>query len=197
MSQASQNEELLGDEPFLVLNAIYLRKLASPEHVGQATGLSAERSRAEIAALEAEGFVLDLGGQAMLTDDGRARVLAYYRDTYAAARASDAVAAWYGRFETVNAQFIKLVTEWQKSDGDERVQERLVRLVERHISSLRDIAKSVPRYETYVTRFENGLSKIDSGQRDYVCKPTLDSVHNIWFEFHEDILAVMGRPRET
>ena len=35
-----------------------------------------------------------------------------------------------------------------------------------------------------------------NGLREYVCKPTIDFVHNIWFEFHEDFLAVLGRPRD-
>jgi hypothetical protein len=197
VSQASRDEELLGDEPFLVLNAIYLRKMASPEHVALVTGLDAGRARTALGIAQAEGLTVDLGGQAMLSDAGRERVLAYYRETYAGVRSGATLGAWYDRFETLNGQFIKLVTEWQKSDGDERVQERLVRLVERQISSLRELAKIVPRYENYAVRFERGLSKIDSGGRDYVCKPTLDSVHNVWFEFHEDILALMGKPRET
>jgi hypothetical protein len=41
------------------------------------------------------------------------------------------------------------------------------------------------------------MDLVDQGRREFVCKPTLDSVHNIWFEFHEDILAVLGRPRDT
>ncbi len=197
MSQAPQGEEGLDDEPFLVLNAIYLRKLATPEHVAEVTGLDSARVQTALAAAQGGGFLLDLGGQFMLTDAGRAHVLDFYSAAYADARASAAVRDWYARFEVVNAQFIKLVTDWQKSEGDERVQERLVRLVERHITALRELLVFVPRYERYATRFEAGLTRIDSGERDFVCKPTIDSVHNVWFEFHEDILAVVGRPRET
>jgi hypothetical protein len=25
----------------------------------------------------------------------------------------------------------------------------------------------------------------------------VDSIHNIWFEFHEDILTLLGRPRDV
>jgi hypothetical protein len=197
MNRASRDEELLGDEPFLVLNAIYLSKLASPDRAAEATGLDVSRVRTILAASEADGLVVDLGGQMMLSDEGRARVLAYYAERYAPCRAAGTVPDWYRRFETVNVQFIKLVTEWQQTGGDERVQERLVRLVERQVAALRELGAAIPRYTQYATRFENGLTKIDSGERDFVCKPTIDSVHNIWFEFHEDILAVMGQPRET
>jgi hypothetical protein len=176
MSHASQGEELLGDEPFLVLNAIYLGKLAAPERVAEATGLDPARVRAMLGEADAGGLIVDLGGQAMLSDPGRERVLAYYRDRYSQARAGQTVQDWYRRFEVINEQFIALV---------------------RQVASLRELAAAIPRYNQYATRFENGLTKIDSGERDFVCKPTVDSVHNIWFEFHEDILAVMGKPRET
>ena len=54
----------------------------------------------------------------------------------------------------------------------------------------------IPRYTGYVRRF-SAAWLVDRGQRDFVCSPTIDSVHNIWFEFHEDILAVLGRPRDV
>lgn len=181
-----------------MLNAVYLRKMASPEHVAHATGLDPVRVRAALAESASKGLTVDLGGQYMLSEDGRHGVLAHYADACAPLRENRTVVEWYERFETTtNAQFIKLVTEWQKSDGDERVQDRLVRLVERHIGGVRELAKSIPRYESYAARFEQGLSHIDAGERDFVCKPTIDSVHNVWFEFHEDILAAIGRPRET
>ena len=197
MNPASRDGELLEDEPFLVLNAVYLCKMATPAHAADVTGLEVPRVGAIFAAAEADGSLVDLGGQAMLSDRGRERVLAYYDEKYAPARAGGTVPEWYDRFETVNTQFIKLVTDWQQTDGDERVQERLIRLVERHIAALRVLTAEIPRYETYAARIEDGLAKIDAGQREFVCRPTVDSVHNVWFEFHEDILAVIGRPREA
>jgi hypothetical protein len=38
---------------------------------------------------------------------------------------------------------------------------------------------------------------VDAGDASFVVTPTKDSVHNVWFEFHEDILSVLGRPRDT
>jgi hypothetical protein len=191
------NDGLLDERDFAVLNAVFLRKMASPEHVAAVTSVDPAEVRRVLEEAARDGAAIDLGGQFVLGDDGRARVLAYYDWTYAGARANGAVQAWYERFETVNAQFIALVSEWQKSDGDERVQERLVRLVERQVAALRALAREIPRYENYAARFEEGLTKVDRGERDYVCKPTIDSVHNVWFEFHEDILTVMGKPREA
>jgi hypothetical protein len=194
---ADEDEEAPAADAFLVLNAIYLRKLASLDHIAQVTALDAERARSLLAAAQADGSTIDLGGAVMLSDSGRERVLRYYRDTYAGARNGPVLQGWYARFETINTQFIKLVTEWQQSGGDERVQERLIKLVERNVGALRELAQTIPRYDRYAARFENGLTRIDSGETDFVCKPTIDSVHNVWFEFHEDILAVLGQPRET
>jgi hypothetical protein len=72
-----------------------------------------------------------------------------------------------------------------------------MKTVERLMKFLEEIIPSIPRYESYVRRFANSISLVDRGDRDYVCKPTIDSVHNIWFEFHEDILSVLGRPRDA
>jgi hypothetical protein len=190
-------EELLGERDFAILNAVYLKKMATPEHVAEVTGIPLGDVAHVLTDAAGDGSLIDLGGQFMLGEDGRARVLAFYAREYANARTTGAVSAWYDRFETVNAQFIGLVSEWQKTDGDERVQERLVRLVERHVAALRVLAQEIPRYERYAARFERGLTNIDRGRREYVCTPAIDSVHNVWFEFHEDILAVVGRPRET
>ena len=100
------------------------------------------------------------------------------------------------RFETLNDQFIKAVSDWQKNDEDERAKTKILRVVERLIKAMRDIVPIIPRYENYVRRFTYGVVRVDRGERDYVCGPSIDSVHTVWFEFHEDILSV-GRPRDV
>ena len=74
---------------------------------------------------------------------------------------------------------------------------RLLQIAEKLARDIGQLLAQIPRYTSYVERFERSMACVDSGQRDFVCKPTIDSVHNIWFEFHEDILAVLGRPRDT
>jgi hypothetical protein len=188
---------MLDERAFLVMNAIYLKKMASVEAVADIAGLPVDEARALADSYVQRGLVLDMGGQLLLETDGTAQVLKYYRQTYAELRERDAVLRWYERFETVNAQFIKLVTEWQQTDGDPRTQERLIRTVERLTKAIGELTPLVPRYASYVRRFERGMTLVDQEQRDFVCSPTVDSLHNIWFEFHEDILAVLGRPRDT
>ena len=51
-------------------------------------------------------------------------------------------------------------------------------------------------FEVYGERFEVAMRGADSGQRDLISSPMHDSVHNIWFEFHEDLLRTLGRERK-
>ena len=188
---------MLSDNTFAVLNAIYLKKMATAATLAEVTGLPGPAVAADLETAAGADQVLPMDGSFMLLTDGTAAVLAYYHETYAAVRTTPEALAWYERFETLNARFIGLVTDWQKSEGDERIERRLLQAAERLTRDLADLLPQVPRYRAYIRRFQHSMDKVDQGQADFVCKPTIDSVHNIWFEFHEDILAVLGRPRDT
>lgn len=188
---------MLSENDFAVFNAIYLKKMASAETIAEVAGLDAETVGERLAASAEAGLTLALPGGAMLLEGGTAAVLAYYHETYAEVRTRPEVLHWYERFEVINSRFIGQVTEWQQSEGDERIERRLLQTAERLTRELQDLLDAVPRYAHYQQRFQRSMDRVDQGQRDFVCKPTLDSVHNIWFEFHEDILAVLGRPRDT
>lgn len=188
---------MLSDTDFVALNAIYLKKMASAQTVAEVTGLPPEAAEQRLAAAEEQGWTMNLPTGAMLLAEGIEQVVGYYRETYAAVRADPVVRKWYENFETLNARFIGQVTEWQQTEGEARVERRLLQSAERLARDIGQLVAQIPRYAAYVRRFELAMDRVDQGQRDFVCKPTLDSVHNIWFEFHEDILAVLGRPRDT
>ena len=184
------------DATFLVLNAVHLKRMASAEEAAALTGIDAGEAARVLADAAAGGTAMEIDGRFMLMPEGTQAVLAGYAARYAAQRADPAVLAWYERFETLNAQFIQQVSEWQ-AGGEERAQGRLMRSVERLARAIEELVPAIPRYGAYVRRFNDGLALIDQGRTDYIAKPTLDSVHNVWFEFHEDILSVLGRPREA
>jgi hypothetical protein len=188
----------LDEKRFQLLNAIYLRKMAGAEHVAAVTGFS-QPEVARLLGEEAEaGLLVAVADNYLMQAEGVGKVLAFYRETYAPLRqpGSD-VMLWYERFESsLNLQFIKAVTEWQTTEGDGRAAGRMMRIVERMLRALGELTTRIARYQGYVRRFERSMMLTDQGQLDYVCNPTLDSMHNIWFEFHEDILAVVGRPRD-
>jgi len=185
------------DEPtFSALNAVYLKKMATAAQVAELTEANVATVEGVLAQATAQGWLMEAEGKFMLLPEGTKAVLDGYGARYREQRADERVEAWYRRFETLNAQFIQQVSEWQ-GGGDERAQGRLMRSVERLVKSLDELVPSIPRYADYIRRFEHGLGLIDRGQLDYIAKPTLDSVHNVWFEFHEDILSVLGRPRDA
>jgi hypothetical protein len=193
--------EQIDERSFLILNALYLRKIADRDVLAECSGCSASDVDSILDTAAGTGFVLGLGSQYVLTDEGRQAVLDYYEATYEDMRADREIQDWYVRFETVNDRFLQLVSAWQTrgdaADGQDRIYDRLARTVERHVAALDQVADRLPRYRHYAARFRKSLDRVDSGQVEYVTSPTVDSLHNIWFEFHEDILALLGRPRET
>ena len=79
-------------------------------------------------------------------------------------------------------------------EGDQRL---AAGRVDRQIKALDGLSARVARYATYRDRFERALERVDQGQTEYVVSPSVDSIHTIWFEFHEDILTLLGRPRDV
>lgn len=188
---------MLDEDSFSVLNALYLKKMASVADLADIVGLPADKVRAMAADFVERGWVLDMGAELLIQAEGMAQVEAYYRDTYSELSRGEEMPRWYARFETINTQFIKHVTDWQQTGGDPRAQERVIATVERLTKLLGEMTQLVPRYAGYIRRFERSVTAVDQGNSDFVCTPTVDSLHNIWFEFHEDFLAVLGRPRDT
>ena len=188
---------MLDEHAFLALNALYLKKMASVADLADISGLPPDEVRAMIGDFAERGWLLDMEGDALIQPDGMAEVEQYYRDTYSELAKREEMSGWYERFERINEQFIKHVTDWQQTGGDARAQERVITTVERLTKLIGEMTQELPRYASYVRRFERSVTIVDQGNSDFVCTPTVDSLHNIWFEFHEDFLAVLGRPRDT
>jgi hypothetical protein len=190
MAAISENE-------FCVLNGVHLKKMATVEEIAVATGFDQANVASVLEAAVASDLVMNMEGKHLLLPTGSNAVHDYYRTAYMSMRINVLLLAWYERFEIINEQFIKQVSDWQSTGGDERIQGRLMKNVERLMKNMEEIVPQIPRYQNYVRRFAGSIALVDSGNKDFVCKPTIDSIHNIWFEFHEDILSVLGRPRDT
>ena len=110
------------------------------------------------------------------------------------------VATSYDRFLAVNQPVKDLCSRWQvEGKGDEALfmtVEDLAEIVDRVSSALRRAGQAVPRFETYVPRLHSALGAAREGDGRFVTDPRVDSVHNIWFECHEDYLLTLGRDRE-
>lgn len=189
----------LTEEQFLLLNALWLRKMATRGTMEENAGLSAAAAESVLRSVEELEFIRELGDYYVLTDPGRRAILEHYDGEFAGLRGEPAFLEWYERFEGYNSRFLSLMSAWQteSDEAQERTYSRLERVVERHVEALKVAERWIPRYGHYAARFERSLEHVDSGRSDYVSSPMVDSLHNIWFEFHEDLLAVLGRPRES
>src|SRR5882757_10682281 len=131
--------EQIEERSFLILNALYLRKIADRDVLAECSGCAAADVDGILDASAATGLVLGLGSQYVLTDEGRQAVLDYYAATYEDVRTDPDIQDWYVKFETVNDRFLQLVSAWQTrgdtADGD-RVYDRLAKTVERHVAAL-------------------------------------------------------------
>jgi hypothetical protein len=186
---------MLADDLFVLLNTIHLKRMATHDVLTELVGGDAASCAALVARAREAGYLLEVGGSLMLEAAGTEAVLAHYREAHASLASDPAVIAWYDRFEALNAQFIKYVSEWQRGEDAPKALERVARAVERQIAGLGELSQ-VPRYAHYVRRFERALAAVDGGEVQFVASPLVDSVHNVWFEFHEDILTALGRPRK-
>jgi hypothetical protein len=187
----------ISERLFLALNAIYLRKMGNLVLISECSGLDLDSAQSALEDASSEGFIIDLDGQFLLDDAGRRALLQFYDETYGPLRSKGKVTEWYQRFELLNAEFLKAISGWQMSGGDTRMHGKLLRLVERLVTAIGQISAEIPRYRTYEQRFTAAMDRVDLGNLAYMTSPEVDSIHNIWFEFHEDILAVIGKPRET
>jgi hypothetical protein len=185
------------DATFLVLNGAHLKKMATADDIAAAVGLPPEVAEAQLVGAVEKGWAMSVDGRYLVVPDGTSAVHEHYAKLYGLLRGDPAIERWYSRFETLNDQFIKAVSDWQKNDEDEKAKAKVLKVVERLIKALGDITSAIPRYQSYVRRFTESVGRVDRGEREYVCGPSIDSVHTIWFELHEDILSVLGRPRDV
>ncbi|MGB4862190.1 MAG: hypothetical protein WBO97_07000, partial [Tepidiformaceae bacterium] len=58
------------------------------------------------------------------------------------------------------------------------------------------VAEAVPRLRGYPRRFDSALAALASGDQSMLASPLKDSYHTVWFEFHEELIALTGRNRE-
>lgn len=200
---------VLDKSDYDVLNVVALKKMVSASAVAALCGLPVADVRATLDGLADRGLVAMAGESALPTDEAEPALRTAATEHYSAVRADPVVGDLVDRFETVNAQFLVTMSSWQQIDVggqkvtndhsdsayDGKVIGKLERLVERLSALLDVLAGHDSRFAGYRRRFTAALDAIDAGQHELVSSPVADSVHNIWFEFHEDLLRTLGRER--
>lgn len=194
-----------------VLNVVALKKLAPVSAVAVSTRLEEAEVTSAFSSLAQADLLVVVGGSAMPTDDAAQVLDQHAADFYANVRTDPEVLALVERFDQVNDAFLTTMSSWQQvkvgdrrvandhtdEDYDAKVIDQLDRLVARLGPLIEAFVGFDARFSTYRERFDQALEKVDQGATEYVSSPTVESVHNVWFEFHEDLLRTLGRERQA
>jgi pyruvate,orthophosphate dikinase len=54
-----------------------------------------------------------------------------------------------------------------------------------------------PRLAVYGPRFDVAFDAFAAGDHSMLASPLKDSYHTVWFEYHEEMIALTGRDRAT
>ena len=194
---------------FEVLNVIVLKGMCRTGTVADVLGPSDSAVEETVASLEQGDLIGPADDVLLPTDAAEPALVAFAADAYKDLRSGPESDGLHERFERINGQLLQTMAAWQQidvgghyvandhsdRDYDEKVITRAAKLVERVKRIARALGEHDPRFLRYGERFDAALDRVDRGDRDYLSSPVLESVHNIWFEFHEDLLRSLGKAR--
>lgn len=124
-----------------------------------------------------------------LTGAGEAELAAHLGAETEHAGRADLVTA-YEAFLPLNREFLGALSR-PPAAGSLR---HLVDLVDRLRPVLRALTASLDRFGGYERRFDHALERAVADPQ-WVASPSVDSLHSVWFELHEHLLATLGRDR--
>jgi hypothetical protein len=203
-------DQFLAQAEYDVLNVVALKKMSTTPALAEATGQPPAGVSETLTTLSQRHLVVIAAGQVFPADEADQALRASAAERYAQVRDDAEILALVNRFEETNARLLAAMSAWQQVDVggqkvtndhsdasyDDRIITRIGRLVQRLDPLLSALGQADPRFTGYRDRFRAALAGIDEGRADLVSSPTLDSVHTIWFEFHEDLLRTLGRTRK-
>ncbi len=180
------------------LMVLRVRGRADAAAVARAVGCG-EREAGEwlaaVVAREAATTVATAPGQATLTEAGRGEL-----DRALASESIDraALAAVYERFLVADRALKSAITAWQLAP-DARKTAAVGGVMTAAAAAggvAADVARVVPRCASYLLRIAAAAAAVATGEARFVASPRVDSLHQVWFELHEDLLVTLGRKRE-
>jgi len=194
---------------FEVLNVIVIKGMCRTSSVADVLGTPEECVEETAAALQQRNLIARRGDLLLPTDRADPALGAFAAEAYKDLRSGPESDGLHERFERINGQLLQTMAAWQQvdvgghrvandhsdPDYDENVIDRAAKLVERLKGITGALGEHDPRFLRYGERFDAAFDRVDRGDRDYLSSPGLESVHNIWFEFHEDLLRSLGKAR--
>jgi pyruvate,orthophosphate dikinase len=190
-----------------LLRLVALKGRASTDILADSLALPRDVVAASYAPLCERGLCTMHGNGWVLTAAGRDRLTQLLASERARADPA-AVVALYEDFCVVNAELKEILTAWQiKPDGnpndhrhadyDALVIQRLAGFHNRIGPLIERLAPLSPRMAAYGTRLTRAAGRIAGGDHSYVARIIVDSYHTVWFELHEDLIALAGLRRNV
>jgi hypothetical protein len=198
--------------PLDLLHGLRLRGFVETATLAEVLGRDEHLVGTELENLAAEGLVkrheARLSGW-MLTNAGRAEGEHLLHEQLEHAGSRGAVSSAYAAFLQMNGEFLQLCTDWQVRvvDGDSVVNDHVDEVYDQHIlDRFAEIIQRVgpicvalqsalERFSSYSPRLQMALTRAQRGDTEWLTKPMIDSVHTVWFELHEDLLATLNIER--
>jgi pyruvate,orthophosphate dikinase len=188
-----------------LLQLARVKGLLSAEAASIALGVDGEIISRAFEQFCAKGWLGSAARGWRLTPEGRTIVSRMVEDERSALDA-EALSALYRQFCQVNAELKATMAAWQlRADGtpndhtdadyDRAVVARLSLLHAGADPLVGQIERAAPRLAHYQRRLAAALDKIRQGETAYVARPIIDSYHTVWFELHEDLMAINGLTR--
>jgi pyruvate,orthophosphate dikinase len=190
-----------------LLQLVGLKGRASVDVLADSLSSPSDAILASYAALCERGLCAQAGSALRLTAAGRERLallLAGERGRVDPA----AVVALYEDFCVLDAELKQILTAWQvkgdtapndhrDADYDAAVLQRLANFHERVGPLLQRLASLSPRLAAYGVRLARAAARVAAGEHAYVARIIADSYHTVWFELHEELLALAGLTRRS
>jgi pyruvate,orthophosphate dikinase len=178
---------------------VQLKGMCTPERAAAALSTAQARvenlleGNAEFFQTTALGVALTARGREWLTEQLASERLGLDAAT---------LAVCYDRFTELNHRFKQLVSEWQLLPDDARTDDAWASLVEsvaalhaRLRPLIEETAGPIARLRGYGDRFERALAGLQAGETSMLASPLEESYHTVWFEYHEELIALCGRDR--
>ena len=181
-----------------VLMALRVRGCADAAQVARAAGCAEAEAVALLARVQARGAAVSVAGSApgalSLTATGRGELTRLL-----AAEPLDraTLTTLYDRFLVVDRDLKQAITAWQLADPATRddTSAALARVATAAGALAAALTPIAPRLAPYHGRIAVAVGAITSGDTRFVVSPRVDSLHQIWFELHEDLLVTLDRSR--
>jgi hypothetical protein len=181
-----------------LLQAMRLKGRLSAEAAAACVEAAPDDVARRLEALVADGHAKVAGTAFRITPEGKERLAALLAEEQATVDQT-ALAEAYHEFDEHNTQ-LKMRDEKTPNEHDDPaydadVIERLAALHTGFDPLVGRIVGLAPRLAPYRTRFRTALEKVQAGDHTFIARPITDSYHTVWFEFHEELIGLLGRTR--